>query len=93
MKAYWGSGGVSPRILDIGTRWRRMASLTPQQLYCRWKTPRQLLVRRVGGPHSLPGRGGEEKNSQHCTCRELNPGRLTRILVKNTSFWDMLVQY
>jgi len=22
MKAYWGSGGISPRILDLGTRWR-----------------------------------------------------------------------
>jgi len=21
-KAYWGSGGVDPRILDLGTRWR-----------------------------------------------------------------------
>jgi hypothetical protein len=21
MKAYWGSGGVAPRILDLGTRW------------------------------------------------------------------------
>jgi hypothetical protein len=22
MKTYWGNGGVSPRILDLGTRWR-----------------------------------------------------------------------
>jgi len=22
MKAYWGSGGISSRILDFGTRWR-----------------------------------------------------------------------
>jgi len=22
MKAYWGSGGIHPRILDLGTRWR-----------------------------------------------------------------------
>jgi hypothetical protein len=22
MKAYWGSGGIAPRILDLGTRWR-----------------------------------------------------------------------
>jgi hypothetical protein len=21
MKAYWGSGGIAPRILDLGTRW------------------------------------------------------------------------
>jgi hypothetical protein len=22
MKAYWGSGGIAPFILDLGTRWR-----------------------------------------------------------------------
>jgi hypothetical protein len=22
MKAYWGSGGIAPRIIDIGARWR-----------------------------------------------------------------------
>jgi hypothetical protein len=22
MKAYWGSGGIAPRIFDLGTRWR-----------------------------------------------------------------------
>jgi hypothetical protein len=22
MKTYWGSGGIAPRILDPGTRWR-----------------------------------------------------------------------
>jgi hypothetical protein len=21
MRAYWGSGGIAPRILDLGTRW------------------------------------------------------------------------
>jgi hypothetical protein len=21
MKTYWGSGGIAPRILDLGTRW------------------------------------------------------------------------
>jgi len=23
MKTYWGGGGIAPRILDLGTRWRR----------------------------------------------------------------------
>jgi hypothetical protein len=31
MKAYWGSGGISPRILDLGTRWRVVASFTPRE--------------------------------------------------------------
>jgi len=22
MKMYWGSGGIAPRILDLGTRWK-----------------------------------------------------------------------
>jgi hypothetical protein len=22
MKTYWGSGGIAPRILDLGTKWR-----------------------------------------------------------------------
>jgi hypothetical protein len=22
MQAYWGSGGIAPRILDLGTRWK-----------------------------------------------------------------------
>jgi len=22
MKAYWGSGGIAPHIVDLGTRWR-----------------------------------------------------------------------
>jgi hypothetical protein len=22
MRAYWGSGGIAPRILDLGTRWK-----------------------------------------------------------------------
>jgi hypothetical protein len=27
MKAYWGSGGIAPRILDLGTRWKWSVSL------------------------------------------------------------------
>jgi hypothetical protein len=26
MDTYWGSGGIAPRILDVGTRWRWSAS-------------------------------------------------------------------
>jgi hypothetical protein len=25
-KAYWTSGGIAPRVLDMGTRWRRVVS-------------------------------------------------------------------
>jgi len=32
MKTYWGKGCIAPCILDLGTRWRRVVSFTPQKL-------------------------------------------------------------
>jgi hypothetical protein len=64
MKTYWGSGGIAPRILDLGTRWRQMVSFTPRPLYPQGKSPSYPLDRRLGGPQGRSGRGGEEKNSQ-----------------------------
>jgi hypothetical protein len=37
MKVYWGSGGIASRILDLGTRWRRVVSFTPRPLYLQRK--------------------------------------------------------
>jgi hypothetical protein len=39
-------------------------SFTPRQLYPRGMSPRYPLDRRLGGPQSQSGRGGEEKNFQ-----------------------------
>jgi hypothetical protein len=39
MKAHWGSGGIVPRILDLGTRWRWVISFTSRSLYPQGKTP------------------------------------------------------
>jgi hypothetical protein len=64
MKAYYGSEGIAPRILDLGTWWRWMVSSMPRPLYPQGKSPWYPLDRRLGGPQSLSGRGGEEKNSQ-----------------------------
>jgi hypothetical protein len=64
MKAYWRSGGIAPRILDLGTRWRCVISFTLRPLYTRGKSPCYPLDKRLGGPQSRAGRGGEEKNSQ-----------------------------
>jgi hypothetical protein len=64
MKAYWGSGHIAPRILDSGPRWRWVVSFTPRPLYPQGKSPWYPLDRRLGGPQSLSGLGGEEKNSQ-----------------------------
>jgi hypothetical protein len=30
---YWGSGGIAPRTLNLGSRWRWVASFTPQTPY------------------------------------------------------------
>jgi hypothetical protein len=59
------SGGIAPRIIDIGSRWRWVVSFTPRPLYPQGKSPLYPLDRRLGGPQSRSGRGGEEKNSQH----------------------------
>jgi hypothetical protein len=64
MKTYWGSGGIAPRSLDLGTRWRWVISFTPQPLYPQGKSPWYPLDRRLGGPQSRSGQGGKEKNSQ-----------------------------
>jgi hypothetical protein len=63
MMTYWGNGGVALCILDLGTRWRWVVSFTPQLLYPQGKSPWYPLDRRLDGPQSRSGRGGEEKNS------------------------------
>jgi hypothetical protein len=45
MKKYWGSGGIAPRILDLGTIWKWSAS-RPDRF-----TPRE----RVSGTHWIGG--------------------------------------
>jgi len=76
MKTYWGSGGMAPRILNTGTRWRRVVSFTPQPLYLRGKSTRCPLDGRLGGPQSRYGRAGRENNHYHCT--KSNPCRPDR---------------
>jgi hypothetical protein len=64
MEAYWGSGGVTLRILDLVTRWRWVVSFTIRLLYPQGKSTWYPLDRRMGGSQSRSGCGGEEKNSQ-----------------------------
>jgi hypothetical protein len=64
MKAYCGSGGIAPRILDLGTRCRWVVSFTPRPLYLKGKSRWYPLNRRLGGPQSRSGCSGEEKNFQ-----------------------------
>jgi hypothetical protein len=39
MKAYRGSEGIAPRILDLGVRCMRVVSFTPRPLYRQGKSP------------------------------------------------------
>jgi hypothetical protein len=75
-----GSGGIAPRILDLGTRWRWVVNFTPSRFTPQGKNPPQYPSdRRLGGPQSWSGRGGEEKNSQPPPGIELpNPDRPAR---------------
>jgi hypothetical protein len=63
MKAYWRSGGIAPRSLDLGTGCRWVVSFIPWPLHPQRKSPYYPLDRSLGGPQSRWGRGGEEKNS------------------------------
>jgi len=67
MKVYWGSGGIFPLILDLGNRWRWVVIFTPRPLYPQGNNPQYPLDRRMVGPQSRSGRGGEEKNKMIST--------------------------
>jgi len=58
LKMYRGSGGAPPRIPDLRTRWRRVVSSTPRQLYPQGKSPWYPFDRRLGGLKSRFGRSG-----------------------------------
>jgi hypothetical protein len=65
-------------ILDLGNRWRRVASFTPSSLYPRGKDSQYQLSRRLGGPQSQAGHYEEENI---LLCQESNPGRPARSLL------------
>jgi len=58
------SGGIAPRILNLGARWRWVVSFTHRPLYPRGKNPRYPLDRTLGGPQSRSGRGGSRRESK-----------------------------
>jgi hypothetical protein len=58
-----------------------VVSFTPQRLYFQGKSSWYPLDRRLGGPQSHSGRGGEEKNSQPPPGIEpYNPDRAASII-------------
>jgi hypothetical protein len=56
-----------------------VVSFTPRPLYLQGKSHQYPLDRKLGGPQSRSGRGGEEKNSQ--PCRESNPRTPMRMMM------------
>jgi hypothetical protein len=59
-KGYWGSRRITPRILDLGSRWKWVVSFTPGRFIPR---ERALGTHWIGGRVG-PRHCGEEKNSE-----------------------------
>jgi hypothetical protein len=64
MKASWGVEVQLHALSDLGIRWRWVVSFTSRLLYPQGKSRRYSLDRRLRGPQSRSGGGGEEKNNQ-----------------------------
>jgi len=62
---YWESGGIAPRILNLGTRRRWLVRFTSRPLYPRGKSPRHSMKRRMGGSQSRTERGGPDKKKKN----------------------------
>jgi hypothetical protein len=69
MKGCWVSGGIAPRIVDLGTRWRWVVSFTTRPLNPQGKNPWCPLYRRLGGPWT---RWWREKFPTHAGTRTPN---------------------
>jgi hypothetical protein len=54
MKTHWRSGGITPRILNLCTRWWWVVNFTLRPLYPQRKEPLYSLHRRLGGPQIIP---------------------------------------
>jgi hypothetical protein len=64
MKAYWGVEVYHLALFDLGTEGGEWSASRPGRFTPRERAPFYPLDRRLGGPQSRSGRGGEEKNSQ-----------------------------
>jgi hypothetical protein len=62
MKALEGCERTALLVLNLSTRWKRVANLTLRLLYSQGKSPRHPLKRRLGGPQSRSGRSGKKKS-------------------------------
>jgi len=75
MKTYWGSGGIAPCVLDLGTRWRWVVSFTPRPLYPKGRNPDTHWTGGWVGPIAGTDAEAKRKKSHLGPCRGLSPGR------------------
>jgi hypothetical protein len=64
INAYWGSGGIAPRILYLGTRWRRVFSSRPGRFTPKERAPGNHWIGGWVGSKSRSGHGVEDKSFQ-----------------------------
>jgi len=64
IKMCWGSGGIAPYILNPALDGSGWSASRPGPFTPGGNNPHYPLDRRLGGPQSRSGRGGEEKKSQ-----------------------------
>jgi hypothetical protein len=71
MKAYWRSGGIAPRILNLVTRWRWVVSFTPRYFAPRERSPGTDWLGGWVGPRA--GLDTVVKIKIPSLCRDSNP--------------------
>jgi hypothetical protein len=71
MKMYWVSGGIAPRILDLGTRWRWVVSSLSGRFTPRERAPGTRLIGGSVGPSA--GLDAVVKRKIPSPRRESNP--------------------
>jgi hypothetical protein len=71
MKTYYRSGGIAPRILDLGSRWRWVVSFTPGRFTPRERAPGTHWIGAWVGPRTVLDAVVKRKILSHR--RESNP--------------------
>jgi len=70
----WASGGIAPRILRLGTRWKWVVGFTPRPLYSGKRAPAIQRIRGWVCPR-VDLEAMAKKKRIPTPCRELNPSR------------------
>jgi hypothetical protein len=71
MKAYWGSGGIAPLILDLSTRWGEWSTSYPSHFTPRERAPGTPWI--GGWVDPKASLDAMMKRKVHSPCQDLNP--------------------